>query len=96
MKRYEINRLEKVMYQAAKGANNQLFDGLAKRFFFQFEEDLSEIQKQLDELALLLRDLIDTDKLNRLVEERVKESMYLKAPELPEDVLRFLEERKKK
>jgi DNA polymerase III delta subunit len=86
MKRYEIDRLEEVMYNAAKGANNQLFDGLAKRFFFQFEEDLREIHKQLDELALLLRDLIDTDKIDRLVEERLKRSMYLKAPELPEDV----------
>lgn len=42
--------LESIIYRAVNAANNQLYDGLTKRYFGQFEEDLRLILNELYEL----------------------------------------------
>lgn len=51
--------IEELMFHAAKGANDQLFFGLANRFLLQFEEDMRSIHERLEQLECLVKMLIE-------------------------------------
>lgn len=44
------SELEDVIYRAANKATSSLYDGLAKRFMYQFEDDIRTILFELEEM----------------------------------------------
>jgi hypothetical protein len=50
--------IEELMFHAARGANDQLFFGLTKRFLLQFEEDMRSIHERLEYLERLVKMMI--------------------------------------
>ena len=52
--------IEELMFHAAKGANDQLYDGLAKRFLLQMEDEIRAIHERLEQLECLVKMLIET------------------------------------
>ncbi|MCG6793834.1 hypothetical protein [Geobacillus sp. YHL] len=52
--------IEELMFHAARGANDQLFFGLTKRFLLQFEEDIRSIHERLEQLERLVKMLIES------------------------------------
>lgn len=60
MNKHEYEKIEQMMYHAARGANNQLFDGLSKRFLFQMEEEIRAIHERLERIERLVKMLIES------------------------------------
>lgn len=52
--------IEEMMFHASKGANDQLFNGLARRFLLQMEEDIRSIHERLEHLERLVKMLIES------------------------------------
>jgi len=72
--------LQQLIFNTAKGANNLLFDGIAKRFLLQMEEDMRVILERLEKLELLVKMLIESKqevKKEVNVEERKKKDNSL-------------------
>ena len=46
-----------IIYGVVKGIADHLYDGLSNRFFYQYDEDMRQIHKQLDKLNLKLENL---------------------------------------
>ena len=58
--RMDYEKFEELMYHASRGANDQLYDGLAKRFLLRFEEDIRSVHERLEQLECLVKMLIET------------------------------------
>ncbi|MGG3919939.1 hypothetical protein ABEV38_19340 [Parageobacillus thermoglucosidasius] len=58
--RMDYEKFEELMYHASRGANDQLYDGLAKRFLLRFEEDIRSVHERLEKLELLIKMLIES------------------------------------
>lgn len=56
----DYEKFEELMYHASRGANDQLYDGLAKRFLLQMEEDIRSIHERLEQLERLVKMLIES------------------------------------
>ncbi|MGG3210961.1 hypothetical protein ABEO92_13250 [Geobacillus stearothermophilus] len=52
--------IEELMFHASRGANDQLFNGLAKRFLLQMEDEIRSIHEQLEKLERLIEMLIES------------------------------------
>ncbi|MBE2931286.1 hypothetical protein HPJ92_01765 [Anoxybacillus flavithermus] len=51
--------IEELMFHASKGANDQLFSGLAKRFLLQMEDEIRSVHERLEHLERLVKMLIE-------------------------------------
>ncbi|KYD29932.1 hypothetical protein [Geobacillus sp. B4113_201601] len=58
--RMDYEKFEELMYHASRGANDQLYDGLAKRFLLRFEEDIRSVHERLEQLERLVKMLIES------------------------------------
>jgi hypothetical protein len=47
--------IEELMFHACRGASDQLFYGLAKRFLFGIEDEIRQIHERLEKLELLVK-----------------------------------------
>ena len=52
--------IEELMFHASKGANDQLFNGLARRFLLQMEDEIRAIHERLEQLECLVKMLIES------------------------------------
>ncbi|AMV11547.1 hypothetical protein GT3570_11500 [Geobacillus thermoleovorans] len=52
--------IEELMFHACRGASDQLFYGLAKRFLFGIEDEIRQIHERLEKLELLVKMLIES------------------------------------
>ncbi|RIJ63794.1 hypothetical protein [Rummeliibacillus sp. POC4] len=50
-------KLEMIIYGCVKGIVDNLYEGLSKRFFYQYDEDMRQIHMHLDKLNLKLENL---------------------------------------
>jgi len=70
--------LQQLTFNTVKGANNLLFDGLAKRFLLQMEDEIRAIHERLEQLERLIKMLIETKS-----EQKKKEPFKLKNISIP-------------
>ncbi|MFC4183011.1 hypothetical protein [Saccharococcus thermophilus] len=54
------HEIEELMFHACRGASDQLFYGLAKRFLFGIEEEIRQMHERLEKLELLVKMLIES------------------------------------
>ncbi|MBW7649805.1 hypothetical protein [Anoxybacillus sp. ST4] len=52
--------IEELMFHACRGASDQLFYGLAKRFLLQMEDEIRAIHERLEYLERLIKMLIES------------------------------------
>jgi hypothetical protein len=52
--------IEELMFHACRGASDQLFYGLAKRFLFGIEDEIRQMHERLEKLELLVKMLIES------------------------------------
>ncbi|MGX1902019.1 hypothetical protein ACT3HK_11800 [Thermolongibacillus altinsuensis] len=69
--------IEELMFHACRGASDQLFYGLAKRFLFGIEDEIRQIHERLEKLELLVKMLIESKSKAKPKQEEKKEEIHL-------------------
>jgi hypothetical protein len=65
--------IQELAFHAAKGACDLLYDGLAKRFLLDIEEEIRQIHERLEQLERLVKMLIESRSEEKKKEVNVEE-----------------------